>query len=314
MRSWTGPLYLFLAFALAGTSVVSGKLVSGKLGAFTIAAASLLFALLFLLPFCGKKLRESLSTLTAKDILSLVLQAVLGIFLFRILLLYGLQYTSSVEAGILTGATPAITALLAVALLKERVNGGRLAGILCTISGIMVLQGLFNAGMAFSWQHFRGNGLVLGAVACESSFNTLSRVFAVKSASSVQKTVIHPMVQTVLVSAIAFLLCLIPAFGEAPLQRLSAIGLLEWLALLWYGVFVTALAFVCWYAGIKRSSGFTAAAFSGMMPLTAMLLSIIILGEHASWQQWSGGLLVMCGMALIGSGGLSKRRYVTTTG
>ena len=43
------------------------------------------------------------------------------------------------------------------------------------------------------------------------------------------------------------------------------------------------------YTGIPVSNvcgAFTAAAFSGMMPLTSMILSVIILGEQAGWQQW----------------------------
>ncbi|WP_242975783.1 EamA family transporter [Desulfosporosinus sp. FKB] len=54
------------------------------------------FALVFLVPLCG-------------------------IFLFRMFLLRGLDYTSAGEAGILAGATPAITALLAMMALKEPV-------------------------------------------------------------------------------------------------------------------------------------------------------------------------------------------------
>ncbi|EGW40222.1 putative membrane protein [Desulfosporosinus sp. OT] len=76
---------------------------------------------------------------------------------------------------------------------------------------------------------------------------------------------------------------------------------------MWYGLFVTALAFVFWYAGIKRCGAFTAAAFSGMMPFTSMLLSVIILGEHPGWQQWLGGILVIFGMVLIGTGDISIR-------
>ncbi|UUZ97191.1 DMT family transporter [Paenibacillus sp. P25] len=72
--------------------------------------------------------------------------------------------------------------------------------------------------------------------------------------------------------------------------------------MVWYGPVVTALAFVCWYAGIKRNPVSTAAAFSGMMPFTALLLSVLILREHAGWQQWSGGMLVILGMILIGTG------------
>lgn len=146
--------------------------------------------------------------------------------------------------------------------------------------------------------------LVLCAAACESAFNTFSRIFAVKA--STQSTMpSNPISQTTIVSAIALILCLIPAAFEHAMKRLAAIGLLEWMALLWYGVFVTALAFICWYAGIKRCGAFTAAAFSGMMPFTSMLLSIILLGEKADWRQWIGGVLVIIGMILIGSKGLN---------
>lgn len=306
MKRWKGPVYLFFAFSLAGTSVISARFVSGKLGAFTIAAASLFFALLLLLPLCGKKLMENLCMISVKNIVFLILQAVSGIFLFRMFLLYGLLFTSSVEAGVLTGATPAITVLFATALLKEPVSGKKLIGIIGTVGGILMIQGLFNAGNGFPLEHLGGNVLVLCAAASESAFSLFSRVFAVR-AESVQKKTIHPLFQTAMVSAIAFIICLIPALFEAPVQRLSEIGLKEWLSLLWYGLFVTALAFVSWYAGIKRCGAFAAAAFSGMMPLTSMVLSVFVLDEHTLWQQWLGGILVISGMILIGTGGIPSR-------
>ena len=106
--------------------------------------------------------------------------------------------------------------------------------------------------------------------------------------------------QTTLVVFLALLLCLGPALLEQPGVSLAALGLTGWAALVWYGLFVTALAFICWYAGIKRCDAAVAAAFSGMMPLTALLLSVVLLGERPTWQQWLGGALVMLGMVLAG--------------
>jgi drug/metabolite transporter (DMT)-like permease len=80
--------------------------------------------------------------------------------------------------------------------------------------------------------------------------------------------------------------------------------------LLWYGVFVTALAYLCWYAGIKRSGAFTAAAFTGLMPLTSMLLSTILLRESTGLLQWLGGVCVIAGMLLIG---LKKKAQLILT-
>lgn len=309
MKGWMGPVYLFCAFTLAGTSVISARFVSGKLGTFTITAVSLFFALLFLLPTCWRKLAEAIRALFIKDFLFLSIQALCGMFLFRMFLLSGLIYTSAGEAGILTGATPAITALLAMALLKEPASREKLIGMLSTVSGIILIQGLLTPGNGFSMEHFWGNMLVLFAAACESLFNIFSRVFAVKTTSG-ERYPLHPTVQTTIVSAIALLFCLIPAMFENPVPLLAVISVKEWLALLWYGLFVTALAFIFWYAGIKCCGAFTAAAFSGMMPFTSMLLSIVLFGESPGWQQWSGGILIIVGMILIGSSNITTQNPI----
>ncbi len=300
MKQLNGTLYLIFAFTLAGTSVISARFVTGKLGVFTITAVSLFFALIFLVPLCAKQLRRYLKLMSFRNFLFLLLQAMCGIFLFRLFLLSGLAYTSTGEAGILTGATPAITALLAMIVLKETVSVRKLAGIFCTVSGILIIQGILTPETHLSLHHFVGNMLVLCAAASESSFNTLSRILAVKAAGD-RNEASSPVAQTTIVSALALLLCLIPALFEHPLTTLSRIGFPEWMALLWYGVFVTAVAFICWYAGIKRCGAFTAAAFSGMMPFTSMLLSAIVLGETLGYEQWLGGGFVILGMILIGT-------------
>ena len=300
MNQLNGKLYLICAFSLTGTSVISARFVTGKLGTFTITAVSLFFALVFLVPLCGKQLVRYIQRMSFRNFLFLSLQALCGIFLFRMFLLSGLHYTSAGEAGILTGATPAITAFLAMVVLREPVGGRKLAGILCTVGGILIIQGVLAPGNSLSLEHIGGNMLVLCAAACESAFNTLSRISAVNAAAD-QKEPSNPIAQTAIVSAITLILCLIPAAFEHPLKELSGIGLAGWMALLWYGVFVTALAFICWYSRIKRCGAFTAAAFSGMMPFTSMLLSTVILGESTGYRQWLGGFLVVIGMVLIGT-------------
>ncbi len=299
MKKIKGMLFLLGAFSLAGTSVISARLVMGRLGTFTITTVSLFFALLCLIPVTGKKL-SVIRQLKPSDWFSLCLQAVFGIFLFRMFLLFGLKHTSAAEAGILTGATPAMTALLARVLLKEKMSRRKWFGIFCTVAGIIIVQGLLLPGNRFVPEHILGNLLVLCACCSESSFNTCSRILAVK-AQSRQGISLPPMVQTMLVSGIAMLLCLVPAAFEQPIYSLSNIGLREWLALFWYGAFVTAVAFICWYAGIRRCNASTAAAFSGMMPFTALILSVLFLKEPAGLQQWLGGILIIAGMIFIGT-------------
>ncbi len=292
----SGPLFLTAAFALAGSSVVSARLLSGHLGTFTITAVSLGLALLALLPLCRGKLMQTLLRMSVSSGIMLVLQAFFGIFLFRLLLLQGMAQTSTAEAGLLTGATPAVTAALAWIFLRERISLRGLIGIVCTVAGMLLIQGLATGKL--SPAHIIGNLLVLGAASSESVFNILSRISAVKATTSQP---LDPFVQTALVSALALIFCIVPMLLEQPLTGLGAIGLTQWLALVWYGVVVTALAFICWYAGIKRCSAGTAAAFTGLMPFTSLVLSVLLLGEQAGAAQWAGGALVIGGMVLIGT-------------
>jgi drug/metabolite transporter (DMT)-like permease len=233
-----------------------------------------------------------------------MLQAFFGMFLFRFLLLNGIARTSALEAGILTGATPAITAFLAWAFLQETVGLRTLGGIVATILGGLLVQGLIKTGAGLSGGHLIGNLLVVGAAASESIFNIVCRSSAIQKAN--EGNPLDPLVQTTLVTLFALLLSLIPAAFEHPMIRLAQIGLVEWAALLWYGFFVTALAYLCWYAGIKRCGAFTAAAFSGLMPLTSMLLSALLLREATDVFQWLGGACVIAGMLLIGARKVKK--------
>lgn len=303
MERFKGIIYLTGAFMLAGTSVIAARFVSGSLGTFTITATSLFFTILALLPLCRDNLGKTIQQMSVNGWILLLFQALCGIFLFRMFLLLGLMHTSSGEAGILTGATPAVTAILAIFVLKEPVQRRSLFGIFSTVAGILLLQGIFLPGSRFIIEHFIGNLLVICAAVCESLFNIISRINSLQVVTA-EASSLEPMVQTTLVAGIALFLCLIPSLFEHPIASLSALGIKEWLALVWYGLFVTALAFIFWYAGIKRCTAYTAAAFSGMMPFTSLILSILILGEQTGWQQWFGGTLVVIGMLLIG--GCSK--------
>lgn len=220
-------------------------------------------------------------------------------FLFRTFLLFGVGLTSTVEAGILTGTTPAITSLFAFFFLKEKLSGTTIFGICCTVMGIILLQGINILSSQFCVHHILGNMLIICAATSESIFNIISRKHKLhkQNKSAIQ---ISPMVQTLLVSSIAFILSLIPSLLEQSFPFVTALGWIEWTALFWYGLVVTALAFVFFYEGVKRCDAYTTAAFSGMIPLTSMFLSILLLKEKIGYSQWLGGFLIILAMVLIG--------------
>lgn len=307
MKLHKGHIYLMLAFSLAGTSVVTGRSLTKALDSFAITIAGLSLMLLCLFPFFAAKTLHTIRRLQKPDWAALFCQALFGIFLFRILLLTGLPLTSTAEAGILTGAAPAITALLAWFFLREPLSAKTVLGIFCTVTGIILLQNHHLTNAARVWQHLTGNLFVLGAAACESVFNVISR--KQRRIDESAQLPFHPLVQTMLVAVAAGMLCLIPALWENSLEALWSIGWQEWGALLWYGLVITALSFVCFYEGVKYCDAYTTAALSGLLPLTALLLAVLFLGEAMTYQQWLGSLLVVCSILL-----LAGQKKISTTG
>ncbi|MBF4692461.1 DMT family transporter [Fusibacter ferrireducens] len=297
MEKFKGRFYLAVGFIFAGTAVIAARFVSGFLGPFTITAVSLLAALVILVPFNYLKIQAALKLMKKTDWLMISLQAFFGIFLFRAFLLFGLQKISSTEAGVLIGTAPILTSILAYTLLKEKVTLRTIIGILCAVLGIILLQGAHFSN--FTLSQSIGTILVLGAAACESLFNILSRFHSLNKATGNMDRM-PPVVQSLLVSAIAFIFCLLPALAEHPVSSLIALDWIGWLSLLWYGLFVTILSYVLWYAGIKRCTAHTAAAFSGLMPFTSMILSHWVLSESITSLQWIGGGLVILGVIIIG--------------
>ena len=299
-----GKLFLTGAFSLAGTSVVTGYILSAKLPVFTITVVSMGITVAVLLPIFGKKALSAIRRFTLRDWLMLLSQSVFGIFLFRMFLLFGVKHTSTVEAGILTGTTPAVTAVMAYFILKEKLTLPKGCGIAFAVSGILFLQGNSIISVSFSVSHLLGNCLVLLAACSESVFNIISR-WQKRTESQASHVTIHPMVQTLLVSAITLCLSVFPAIAEAPVRSLQTLHAADWFALCWYGLFVTAIAFAFFYAGAKRCEAYTIASFSGMMPLTSMLLSLIFLHDTPTALQWIGSCLILIGMYCIG---LENRR------
>jgi drug/metabolite transporter (DMT)-like permease len=307
MKNISGKIYLMLGFSLAGTSVVTGSILTERLNGRMVTPLSLGIMLLCLFPFYGVRTIHTVACLKKRDLAVFTLQACFGIVLFRLFLLTGVGLTSTVEAGILTGTTPAITSILAFLVLKETSHTWTVPGIVCSVLGIVLIQKNPQNLTAFSMSHTAGNLLILGAAASESTFNIISRKYR-EEGNDTELSSVPPMMQMYLVSLIAFFLSLIPGFYKQSVLSLSSIGLREWLALGWYGLVVTALAFIFFFEGVRRSNAYTTAAFSGMIPLTSMLLSLFFLKEPIGLNQWAGGGFIIFSMILIGRQSKNRRQ------
>ena len=98
-----GAIFLSLGFALAGSATTAAKPLAGSLGPFSLTALSLAFALPALAPFAIRGPRPR-----ARELLTTAALGFFGIFLYRLCLMSALARVSAAEAGLMTGAAPAL--------------------------------------------------------------------------------------------------------------------------------------------------------------------------------------------------------------
>lgn len=281
--------YFCLSFAMAivGSSIVIGKLMVEKIPVFL--ASGIRFGMASLILILWLYLSEKgFPPLTGKEKRILFFQSFFGVFLFSICLLYGVQYTTASESGIITSTTPMVIGVLAYLFLTEKMTRNIVMGILLAVCGVMVIQ-LFSGGdgTARGTIPWLGNLLVLLAVVGESLFTILGKMLSER---------LSPLAISTFVTLIGFFLFLPFAVYEGLYFDFSVPTALDWMYVVYYGVVVTVVAFFLWYKGVSMVSGSVSGVFTSVLPITTLLLSYLLLGEQWIWTHLVGILCVLGGL------------------
>jgi drug/metabolite transporter (DMT)-like permease len=285
-----GYLYLTLAMITVGSTVIASKIIAAGLPPFT--ATGLRFALA--LPFFIVIMRvtgQKLPKLSRRDWTILALEAGAGSVGYTTFLIGGMNLTSATDAAVIIGTLPVVSAIIAIVFLGERPGRLLIAAILLGTGGVLIVT--LKPGAAFG-HSTAGNALILCAVLCEGLFILINKTL---------HTRIPPLAQSTLMTALGLAICLIPAgLEQGWTQPFSQSA---FLSVAYYAIVPTVGGFLWWFAGSARVSGVEASLFTGLAPVTAFLLAIVILGEPASWLQAAG---VACVLAAIGLIALAQKR------
>ena len=116
---------------------------------------------------------------------------------------------------------------------------------------------------------------------------------------------LDPITLTAVAAAIA-LVCFLPlAVVDAVGHDWAAAGSGAWVALLWWGAGTMGLGSWLWFQGMARVRPGTASAFMAVMPISALVLSYLLLGEAFQWIHLIGMAVVLAGLAAVVRSGAS---------
>ena len=194
----------------------------------------------------------------------------------------------SAVASILNATTPLFTILIAHFLLQDdKMTIQKVLGLLIGFAGVVVLMSKdLTAGAQNS---------VIGqaAVILASLFYAGSAVYGRKLTQHVQGTVRGAML---LITSTIFMWILGP-LTEKPFEFPSLP--ITWIAILWLGVLGSGLAVIMLWYLIHEVGPTRASLVTYLFPVGGVILGVIFLNEHLSWQLLVGTILIVGSLAVV---------------
>ncbi len=289
--SHLGALYLFLGMAFFGSATPISKLIGNELPILTASFFRVVLGSLFLLPFVAKELIQDIREIDKKNWGFISLISIFGMVGFTVFLIWGMKMVSGVVGSLIMSVTPALTGLASYLFLKSPLGKRRIISLLLGVGGLFIVN-LFGKKFGFTQnaQSYFGAGLVFLAICCEAAYTLIGK----KVTDS-----IAPLLVTFLASTLSIPLFLVLAFfdfGDIPWTQIS---LQTWISLGWWGLGTLGIGSALWYSGLSKAEGSTAAGFMSIMPISALLLSYVLLDETFYPIHLAGISLVLASVTLM---------------
>lgn len=294
---WLAYTLLALSMSLVGSYVALSKPLVAALPVFLLAWLRFGIGALAMPHWLIKPLHEP--PMTRKTRWLIFLESFLGNFLFTIFMLFGVSMTTAVSAGVIMAAIPTVVALLSWLFLRERIGPRVGLAIVLAVLGI----GFFSLSKSELSDHmgkaldanstsktqWLGNLLVLGAVVCEAAYAVIGK----KLTGSVS-----PKRITALINLWGFALMTPMGLYAAWSFNFGAVAAGSWVLLLFYALAASVWTVWLWMTGLQTVPAARAGVFTVMLPISAAVVGVLVLGETLSRMQVFAFGLCLAGVVL----------------
>ncbi len=284
--SWL-PAYVALA-AIWGCSFLFIKVAVAQIGPVYVALGRIgigALTLLIALPFLRTRLpRDPKLWLHLFVIAALMNAAPFTLFAF------GEQRISSVLAGIWNATTPLTTLVVLLTVFpQERFTVQRIAGLVFGFLGVLTVLGVWHGtgGAALV-----GQLMCFGAAVCYGFGLPYTRKFAAGRPESGASIAAAQLLMATLQLAIVA-----PLVG-GPAPALGHLHLKVIASMLALGALGTGLAFLLNYGLIRSVGAGTMSTVTYVVPVFATAAGVLVLGEHLTWYEPVGAVVILAGVAV----------------
>jgi drug/metabolite transporter (DMT)-like permease len=280
-------LLLSLTSLFWAGNIVLARFVAGHVPPMTLSCVRWIGAFLMLLPFAVPHLKRDWPALRAKLPLMLVLSAT-GFAFNNAISYWALQYTEALNALLIQSSGPLFVALWSLVLLGVRLTLAQFAGIILSLTGVLViiLRGDLSALASI---HFNRGDLMFGGAVLS---------FGLYSALMPYRPRTHQL------SLISFTIgCgAVLLFPLSVWEFLNGVTLkpdaLTAATLLYVMIFPSTLAYLFFNRGIALIGPNRSAPFLHLVPVFGSAMAILLLGEKLRLFHLIGYALVLGGIVI----------------
>ncbi|MEJ5347819.1 MAG: DMT family transporter [Desulfosoma sp.] len=284
-----GKIYLKLtitAFFWGGT-FIAGRWIAQEVPPFSAAFLRFLWASIFLFGFL--RTRGTLVSVPRKHWPVFLVLGLTGIFAYNAFFFSGLKLIPASRASLIIACNPAMIALFSAVLFKERLGPVRAGGVALSVLGAFTVisrgdpVAVWNVGIGL------GDLLILGCVASWVAYSLVGKT-VMKGVSPEIAVAYSCLMGTVLLA--------IPAGAERVWSHLFTYSLSSWIGLFYLGFFGSFLGFRWYYEGIQAIGAARAGVFINLVPLSAVLMAVLFLGERLEASLLLGASMICLGVTL----------------
>jgi drug/metabolite transporter (DMT)-like permease len=214
---------------------------------------------------------------------------ILGNVVYQGFFIFGVDATLAGNASILLATIPLWTLILSTLLRHEEPTGLVWIGILATLAGMVMVVLGGDLTLGFQGGTLKGDLLMVGAAVTWS-------IYAVGSKKLVTKYGPLPVTAwTLWIGTAGLVLWGAPTLTSFPISAPSA---LSWVGVVYAGVMAIGLAYLLWNRGVRRIGSSRTAAYQNLVPVVALLVAWLWLGEVPRPLQMAGAGVVLVGITL----------------
>ena len=217
-----------------------------------------------------------------------------GIFLYNLCFLYGLKMIEAGRGALVVALTPAVVAAGDWLLFGAPMSPMKASGIGLAMFGCLLVVTNGDPRLLFAGQVGLGEWLIIGCSVLWAVYTFVGR----RGTRS-----LSPLAMTFGASVTGWLMLTTAALLQGSLFSLAAITWRGGGAIIFLGLFGTALAFT-WYAeAVQRIGATRSAAFINLVPVSAVVLGAVLLDERLGVAVLAGGALVIAGVIITNQAG-----------